>query len=76
MFLMFNEFVLIVNKYFFDIIILSEIWLKDNKDWLEYVFFFGFLKEFWNWDNIKGGGVGVYICDNIKYKWWKDIENI
>ena len=71
----FNEFALIVNKYPLDIITLSETWLKDNKDRLEYVSFPCFSKDFRNRDNIKGGGVGAYIRDNIKYKQRKDIEN-
>lgn len=71
----FNEFALIVNKYPLDIITLSETWLKDNKDRLEYVSFPCFSKDFRNRDNIKGGGVGAYIRDNIKYKRRKDIEN-
>lgn len=71
----FNGFALIVNKYPLDIITLSENWLKDNKDRLEYVSLPGFSKEFRNRDNINGGGGGAYIRDNIKYKRRKDIEN-
>ncbi|PFX20980.1 putative RNA-directed DNA polymerase from transposon BS [Stylophora pistillata] len=71
----FNEFALTVNKYPLDVITLSETWMKSNKDRLEYVSLPGFSKEFRNRDNVKGGGVGAYIRDNIKYKRRKDIEN-
>ena len=46
----FNEFALIVNKYPLDLITLSETWMKDNKDLLEYVSFPGFSREFRNRD--------------------------
>lgn len=25
---------------------------------------------------MKGGGVGMYICENIKFLRWKDLENL
>lgn len=71
----FNEFLFIVINYILDIIIFSEIWLKDNLLLMEYVVIFGFNIEFCSWDIIRGGGVGVYIKDIIKYKCRYDIEN-
>lgn len=32
--------------------------------------------EFWNREGIRGGGVGVYIKENINYKCCCDIENV
>lgn len=57
-----------------DIIIFSEIWFKDNFVFLEYVFVFGYLVVFRNWEFIKGGGVGVYIYELINFKCCIDIE--
>ena len=49
-----------INQYPFDIITMSETWLKDNKyrDW------------------IRGSRVGIYIRESINFKCPKDIENL
>ena len=54
---------------------LSETWLKDNQLLLNHVSIPGYIHEFRNKDGIKGGGVGAYIKESIKYKRRKDIEN-
>lgn len=71
----FNELLLTVQKYEFDIATLSETWLKDNHLLLSHVSIPGYTQEFRNRDTIKGGGVGAYIKNNIKYRRRKDIEN-
>ena len=70
----FNEFALTVNTYPLDIIALSETWLKDHKLLMEYVNLPGFVTEFRNRVDTRGGGVGIYIKDTIKYKRRYDIE--
>ncbi|XP_057305393.1 uncharacterized protein LOC130642322 [Hydractinia symbiolongicarpus] len=72
----FDEFVLFVHKYDFDAITLTETWLKDNPFLLEYAKIEGYTMYYHNRDNKRGGGVGVYIKDNIKHKLRKDIVNI
>ena len=63
----FNEFLLTVNCFpQLDIIALSEIWLRDQPQLLQYVSVTGFTTEFRNRQGWKGGGVGTYIKDNIK----------
>ena len=64
----FDEFALTVNTYPLDIIALSETWLKNHKLLMEYVNLPGFVTEFRNRVDTRGGGVGIYIKDTIKYK--------
>ena len=63
----FNEFQLVINKYPFDVITLSETWLKNNPEPLEYVKIPGYQMEYRNREIMKGGGVGMYIRENIKF---------
>ena len=71
----FNELLLTVNSYPMHIVALSETWLRDQLQLLDYVSIPGFVTEFWNRECIRGGGVGVYIKENINYKHRRDIEN-
>ena len=72
----FNEFQLGINKYRFDVITLSETWLKNNPELLEYVKIPGYQMEYRNRENMKGGGVGMYIRENIKFSRRRDLENL
>ena len=72
----FNEFSLMVEQYKFDIITLSETWLKDNQLLLDYVSIPGYDLLYNNRDKTKGGGVGCYIKSEIKYKRRKDLESL
>ena len=72
----FNEFALTIQSYPLDIVTLSETWLKNHKELLEYVSIPGYATEFRHRDVIKGGGVGAYIKESIKYKRRKDIEEV
>ena len=71
----FNEFALTIKTYPLDIITLSETWLKNRRELLEYVSINGYQTEFLHRKAIKGGGVGACIQENIKYKRRKDIED-
>ena len=71
----FNELLLTVNSYPLDIVALSETWLRDQPQLLYYVSIPGFVTDFRNREGIRGGGVGVYIKENINYKRRRDIEN-
>ena len=64
----FEEFQFMVNESKFDIITLSETWLKNDKHLLEYVNFPGYKFSYRNIYEKRGGGVGVYIKDCITYK--------
>ena len=71
-----KEFLLTVKSFpQLDIIALSETWLRDQPQLLQYVSVPGFTTEFRNRQGLKGGDVGAYIKDNIKHKRRRDIEN-
>ena len=72
----FGEFQFMVNESKFDIITLSETWLKNDKHLLEYVNLPGYKFSYRNRDEKRGGGVGVYIKDCITYKIRNDIINL
>ena len=72
----FNEFLLLVTQYSFDVFTLSETWLKNNPYLLEYVTIPGYSALFRNRDVIRGGGVGVYIRESLTFKRREDIEKL
>ena len=72
----FAEFTLLVETYKMDIITLSETWLKDDPNVLQYVTIPGYQFIYKNRDTKRGGGVGLYIKDTIKYKERKDIQKL
>lgn len=72
----FAEFTVLINSYNFDIIALSETWLKDNPLLLQHVSVPGYQLCYNNRNVCKGGGVGAYIKDSIVFKRRKDIENL
>eukprot|EP00795_Rhopilema_esculentum_P015042 gene15042-6204_t len=55
---------------------MSETWLKDNPQLLNYVKIPGYSQEFRNRNNFRGGGVGAHIRKSLKYKRKRDIENL
>lgn len=64
------------GTYQYDIITLSETWLKDNHLLIEHVQMPGYNLDYRNRNGKRGGGIGVYIKDHIKFKRCCDIENI
>ena len=57
----FDEFQFMANKLKFDIITLSETWLKNDKHLLEYISLPDYKFSYRNRYKKRGGGVGVYI---------------
>ena len=72
----FDKFQFIVNESKFDIITLSETWLRNDKHLLEYVNLPGYKFSHRNRDEKRGGGVGAYIKDCITYKIRTDIISL
>ena len=72
----FNEFLVLVSQLPMDIITMSEAWLRDNPALLDYVTLPGYTSVFRNREGVKGGGVGAYSIDSIKFKRRKDIEQL
>ena len=69
----FAEFEAMVMRYKFDIITLSETWLKNNPLLLNHFTIPGYKNEFNNREEKRGGGVGLYIRENLQYKRRNDI---
>lgn len=69
----FAEFEAMLMRYKFDIITLSETWLKDNPLLLNHVTIPGYKNEFNNREEKRGGGVGLYIRESLQYKRRDDI---
>jgi exonuclease III len=72
----FPQFEAMLKSHEFDVITLSETWLKDNAELLNYVEIPGYQFGFKNRCRAKGGGVGFYIKTSIKFKERKDITNL
>ena len=53
-----------LSQYPFDIIAMSETWLKDNDLLLQHVTIPGYCHTFHNRDRTRGGGVGVYLKEH------------
>ena len=72
----FDDLLAMIKEYPFDIITMSETWLKDNPLRLQYVTIPGYSQVFRNRDRFRGGGVGAYLRDGVSYKRRTDIENM
>ncbi len=72
----FDELVMLLNDYPFDVVTLSETWLKDNALLLQHVSIPGFVATYPNRQQHKGGGVGAYIRDTLQFKRRTDIERL
>ena len=62
----FDDLHLVIQRYGFDVVTLSETWLKDNPQLLSHVSIPGYANKFRNRDKIKGGGIGAYIKEAFK----------
>ena len=72
----FDAFHLILENHKFHIVALSETWLKDNKHQHEYVQILGYNTVFRNRENKKGGGVGFYVKDHLRFTLRNDIMKV
>ena len=73
-----GEFSLSMNSYNFNVVTVSETWLKDNPLLLQHVIFLCLYTSCVTRIEIcaKGFGVAAYINDSVIYKRRKDIENL
>ena len=60
----------------FDIVALSETWLKDNKHQYEYVQIPGYNTVFRDRENKKGAGVGFYVKNHLSFTLQNDITKM
>ena len=59
------ELILTLEKYPFDVITLTETWLKDYAQHLQYATILGHYPEFGRCNNLRVGGVRAYIRDSL-----------
>ena len=71
-----DKLLVTMNAYPFDVVAMSETWLKDYPHLLSYVNIPGYCSIFKNHDRVRGGGVGAYVREGISFKRRFDIENI
>ena len=69
----FDEFSYTMKKYRFDIVAISEIWVKNNKTKLQYVQIDGYKSEFKNRESKSEGRVGFYIKEHMSLNVWHDL---
>ena len=62
----FNEFVIVLQEYQFDIVTLSEKWLQDCSFQQNYVQINDYNSVFRKRIGKRGGGTGFYIKESIK----------
>ncbi len=72
----FAEFESMLIQHQFDLITMSETWLKQNKTLLDHLEIEGYKKDFRNRDLKRGGGVGFYLKSDIKHKTRNDIQSL
>ena len=72
----FDELLVTIREYPFDAIAMSETWMKNNPHLLQYVSIPGYTYLFRNRDEIRGGGVGLYIKNSFNFKRRTVIEKI
>ena len=65
-----------MNRYQFDIVAVSETWLKDNKTQLEYLQINGYSSVWKNRDSKTGRGVGYSIKKHMSFKVRHDLGKI
>ena len=72
----FTEFTLMLSLYKFDIVCVTETWLKNDSTQISYIQIPGYEFVFNNRTTSKGGGVGFYISETYTYKVRQDITNL
>lgn len=70
----FSEFLLTMKNYPMYVALLSETWLRDHKELLDYVSIDGYATEFCHRVATKGGEVGASMKENVAYRQRFDIE--
>ena len=71
----FNGLLTTLSQYPFDIITMSETWLKDNELLLQHVTIPDYCHTFQNREHLRGGGVGMYLKESLKFERREDIES-
>ena len=70
----FDNLLITVNHYSFDVITMSKTWLKENNVLLQHVTIPGYAQAFNNRHMTRVGGVGIYLKESIKFQYRPDLE--
>ena len=70
----FDEFQAMLYQNYFNIITLSETWLRNDSNLLQYVQIPGYSLCYKNREEWQGDSVGMSIKDTIKYKEQQDLS--
>ena len=70
----FDNLLITLKDYQFNIVTMSETWLKDKNLLLQHVTIPGYSQVFRNRET-RGDGVGIYIKESIKFKRRTDIDS-
>ena len=73
---LFDDFHVMLQEHPFNILILSETWSKDDVNLLKYVQIPGYKFSYKNWNERRGGSVGLYIKDSNEYKVLHELSKI
>ena len=65
----FDEFTVMLQEHPFDILTLSETWLKDDVNLLNYVRIPGYEFSYKNRNERRGGCISLYIKDSIECRY-------
>ena len=65
-----------INEYQFDIVALTETWLRDDKDLLDYVKISSYNFVYRNREQKHGGGVGAYLKEKLDFKIREDLNTL
>ena len=72
----FTEFTMMLSLYSFDIVCVTETWLKNDSTQINYVQIPDYDFVYANRTSSKGGGVGLYISQKFSYKTRNDLTKI
>ena len=65
-----------INEYQFDIVVLSETWLRDDKHLLDYVKISSYNFVYRNREQKRGGGVEAYLKEKFDFKIREDLNRL
>ena len=63
-----DKFNVQLNTHGFDIVSISEMWLKENKDLINYIQIPGYESIYNNKEHSRDGGVAYYIKEHLQFK--------
>ena len=72
----FDDFQVMINENHFDIVTLSETWLRNNKHLLDYAKIPRYNFVYRNRERKRGGGVEAYLTEELDFKISEDLNRL